>query len=145
MDTKICNKCNVEKPVSEFYQSSKQWVFNSCKACESARHSEKNKQRRREKQAVQVLVYFIYAPEVDRVKIGITGGDIAKRFSTLQGQSPTELEMLGVMEATQFTEIELHERFRYCHSHREWFHMDRELKKFIEENSKMPVSIRSAA
>jgi len=39
MDTKICSKCGVEKPLGEFYKV-KRWIKNVCKKCEFKQRNE---------------------------------------------------------------------------------------------------------
>ncbi len=79
------------------------------------------------------MIYFIHAPELDRVKIGFTDGTAESRLKTLQTGSPVELVLLGSIEGDMAAENALHLRFASDHIRLEWFQMSSDLQGFIEE------------
>ena len=66
-------------------------------------------------------VYVIHAPEVGRVKIGLTKHDPATRLRTLQVGSPCVLGLVRVIEGGWRKEQELHKRYAAHRVHGEWF------------------------
>jgi hypothetical protein len=81
-------------------------------------------------------VYFIQNKQF--IKIGHTL-DIHKRMKSLQGFNPEGLQLLGWVSEEDFTERELHERFKKYKHHREWFVASPEILGFIEENCEKPA------
>ena len=81
------------------------------------------------------VVYFVAAPEVNRVKIG-RSRDAGVRFGTLQQASPSELTLLGVIPDGN-REREIHERFGSCRVRGEWFILTPELADFIKRNTEL--------
>lgn len=77
------------------------------------------------------FVYFIYAPEVDRVKIGFTV-NLKQRFKELQLGSPTALEMLTYVRGTFQLELAILAIFHKYRLHGEWFQAHPDLLAFIE-------------
>lgn len=69
----------------------------------------------------QGTVYFIQARTLGLIKIGHTTGSVAARLGTLQTGSPDELILLGAMPGTCDDEAALHEQFKSCRLHGEWF------------------------
>lgn len=69
------------------------------------------------------LVYFVQGVDGGPIKIGYTT-DIGSRLLALQAHSPVMLRTLSCFPATQDDEKALHDAFRHCHSHLEWFHPD---------------------
>ena len=80
-------------------------------------------------------VYFIYAEEVDLVKIG-KSVDVSKRILSLQLANPFVLRILFVIKCASSSESHalekhLHTRFRHTLFRSEWFRNSNELKEFI--------------
>lgn len=77
-------------------------------------------------------IYFILAPEAERIKIGYSAYP-EKRINQLLTSSPYELEVLAVTPGTQDEERELHRRFAHLRQHREWFTDCEELRNYINQ------------
>src|SRR5260370_18634783 len=79
-------------------------------------------------------VYFISAPEVGRIKVGITD-DIEARLSALATGSPVRLELLGFLSAHSNTarkiEKAVHKRLSAFHWNREWFTLTPEVHHIL--------------
>lgn len=75
-------------------------------------------------------VYFVECQETGRIKIG-QSVDPPRRFYDLRCASPTELELMGMVEGV--SEVALHEEFGADHHHGEWFEPSDELHARIEE------------
>lgn len=78
------------------------------------------------------FVYF--AQSIDGtgpIKIGFTKFP-DQRIRGLQGQSPVILRFLATIEGTRRQEQELHDRFRKCCHHNEWFNPTQELMEYID-------------
>ena len=70
-------------------------------------------------------VYFIAAEGSDRVKIGFTGGQVAKRLADLQTGSPFPLKLIGAIRAeSQATEKKVHLALNSARLVGEWFKID---------------------
>jgi len=67
------------------------------------------------------VIYIIDAPEVDRVKIGYTGGAIRTRLSSLQSQSPVILTMRYTLPGSRAREKYMHRLLAPHRLHGEWF------------------------
>lgn len=65
-------------------------------------------------------VYFVEAPVVHRIKIGVTRG-LYDRFNALKTNSPTPLVMLGHIVGDVTDEGSLHARFGRHRANGEWF------------------------
>jgi hypothetical protein len=76
-------------------------------------------------------VYFIACHETGRIKIGFTKGDPMKRIAALQTGCSTELALIACHPGTPNTEKLLHEKFKNCRLHREWFAISDELRAYI--------------
>jgi hypothetical protein len=68
------------------------------------------------------LVYFIQS-ESGPIKIGYTT-NLDARLYDLQASSPERLTTISCLPATLDFEKALHQNFKYCHSHLEWFYPD---------------------
>jgi hypothetical protein len=80
-------------------------------------------------------VYFIEAPEVRRVKIGVAS-NVLERKVIIQTGSPCLVELLGFVDCqtsqqAYFVEAKLHELFRPYHYHSEWFNLTSSLREHI--------------
>jgi hypothetical protein len=80
---------------------------------------------------VKGWVYFVFATESERIKIGYTQGPPEGRLQTLQTGSPEVLEYLGAIPGTLALEAELHRRFAASRVCGEWFQRTAELVAFI--------------
>lgn len=79
------------------------------------------------------LVYFAFARELRRVKIGWVGGLVRLRFRIkgMQTGSPELLWVLGVQPGSMGLESRLHDRFWAHRSHGEWFALAQDLEAHI--------------
>lgn len=79
------------------------------------------------------LVYFIEAVGADRVKIGFTSGDPARRAQKLQTACPFPLRVLASYPGSTVDEAALHERFAAARAvpATEWFHLTSEIRSHI--------------
>jgi len=75
--------------------------------------------------------YFIRIKGHPFVKIGQTG-NIPARMSSLQSSIPFQIELVAISKKH---EEEEHEIFNEYSHYREWFRLNGELKRFIEDNS----------
>jgi len=75
------------------------------------------------------LVYFIQGVDGGQIKIGFST-NFKGRITTLQASSPVMLKTISCFPATQEDENGLHNAFKYCHSHFEWFFPDEMLQLF---------------
>lgn len=82
-------------------------------------------------------LYFVAAPSVGMVKIGITDS-LEQRVRGLSAQSPVPLELLLAVPGTTRQEAALHHRFLDEHSHGEWFRASPRLLAFVEELRRAP-------
>ena len=78
------------------------------------------------------MIYFIYSPELSRLKIGYTN-DVKKRFSQIKTHSPSKLVLLGHSEGDFEKERFLHEKFKENRNHLEWFKLDLAMLKQLNE------------
>lgn len=79
----------------------------------------------------QQALYFIYAPEVKRIKIGLAT-DIAARMSGLQSSCPCKLYCLHyIFPATVEDEKKFHEHFKLSRQHGEWFALGNTLSDYL--------------
>ena len=70
----------------------------------------------------QSFVYFIKPAGFDGpIKIGCSQVP-ERRLIDLTVWSPWPLELVGAVKGTNRDEVNFHNRFKDCHSHREWFH-----------------------
>lgn len=77
-------------------------------------------------------VYFIYATDAEKVKIGYSDSP-ESRLKTLQIGSPVPLHILVTVKGGANLEKKLHEKFSRSHSHGEWFHMSEDIEMYIRE------------
>lgn len=79
------------------------------------------------------MIYFIQGAKTGLIKIG-KAVDCQIRLKTLQTGSPDKLHILKEIYTDDVgMERLLHNRFRYCHSHGEWFYPKKELLEVIEQ------------
>jgi hypothetical protein len=84
------------------------------------------------------LVYFIIGVETRRLKVGYTSQSVYKRLKGLQGQSPDILRLIGVVNAPQVFEREMHKVLKPFHSHGEWFEVPADVLRMIRQNTFLP-------
>lgn len=84
-------------------------------------------------------IYFLYAEEVGRVKIGYAQ-DVARRIGDIQNMSPCELTLLGTVRARYEEEAFAHAHFRGHRLHGEWFTLTNEMRE-IAESGKFPWGV----
>jgi hypothetical protein len=77
------------------------------------------------------FVYFLFARSVNRVKIGYSQTPY-ERLSTLKGNSPVDVELLGMVPGSKKLEERLHTEFRKHRHHGEWFHLTEKLRTRID-------------
>ena len=86
------------------------------------------------------VVYFILAADTAMVKIGVTRRDPQERLYAMQTGSPSQLEVVLVLdENPPFEERQLHKRFYKQRSHGEWFRCEGELRQFIADKRLNPT------
>jgi DNA polymerase IIIc chi subunit len=78
------------------------------------------------------MVYFIYAQNSEKIKIGYTE-DITARFANIQTCCPEELSLLVTAEGGEALEQKLHRKFKHLRVHGEWFKSDDAIWKLIFE------------
>lgn len=71
-------------------------------------------------------VYFLHAPSVHLVKIGVSG-DPERRFSEIGLISPVPVVVWAVVDGGHDVEADYHRRFSHLRHHGEWFHATAEL------------------
>lgn len=76
-------------------------------------------------------VYFIAAPSVRRVKIGVTIGHPDERFAAILTGCPVPLEKLGIVLGGIGVERKLHRRFADLRVQGEWFAFKGKLRAFV--------------
>jgi len=82
-------------------------------------------------------IYFLFAPEVGRIKIGFTT-NFKQRLADLKNTSPCELELLKIVRGNFQTELALHAVFHGSRQMGEWYEVTQKLVDFIAglENGK---------
>jgi hypothetical protein len=82
------------------------------------------------------VVYLVRARTLGLIKIGVAS-DLRTRMANLQVGSPDQLDLVGVIRASNARdkEMELHGWFRKQWSHGEWFRPCRALEQLIADNS----------
>lgn len=89
------------------------------------------------KSEVTSTLYFIVAPEVNRIKIGVTQRPLARRLSEIAGYSPVFVYILAyttVFKDKAFKmEKQIHEILRRKHTHGEWFNYDNEIREYVAD------------
>jgi hypothetical protein len=90
-------------------------------------------------------VYFITAPEVGRVKIGLTTGYPGRRLAALQTGSPCRLHLATYIptDDCQRLEKDLHNKFARYRLYGEWFSLEGELKEFVENGGGGDINLES--
>lgn len=81
-------------------------------------------------------VYFVLAPEVERIKIGRTK-DVRLRLASLRSHSPMELELLGRMPGGATVEEYLHCTFASKRVRGEWFDAAPSIRR-VAESGELP-------
>jgi len=77
-------------------------------------------------------VYFIYAPEIERVKIGFSGNAL-KRFEQVKHWVPVSIVLLGTVDGPRFLETQLHQLCADHQANGEWFHMSPFVRDVIDQ------------
>ncbi len=80
--------------------------------------------------AGQMVIYFIEAIGLERIKIGVTN-NLSHRLGILQACSPIRLKVLLAMPGTTQTEAGFHRRFAAFRLHGEWFQATARLRDAI--------------
>lgn len=75
-------------------------------------------------------VYFVYAREVKRIKIGVTR-DIDKRMSSFRTAIPCTLDLMATCGGGRQREMALHKQFAGARVQGEWFNATPELISFV--------------
>jgi len=77
-------------------------------------------------------IYFIEAPKQNLVKVGRTN-NIDQRFATLESMSPVPLRLRGTIDNVDASlENRLHKIFADLRRHGEWFEINEDLKKLMD-------------
>ena len=88
-----------------------------------------------------MMIYFIQAGKNGPIKIGQTGGNIKDRVAQLQTGCPYKLKLLWVYTGSDWSESEVHSKFKHEKIHGEWFHPSRMLLNFINMNMSNIVEV----
>ncbi len=80
-------------------------------------------------------VYFIRAGKTQFVKIGWTS-DLRMRLSVLQTGNQAKLKVLRVLPGSRNTEVSIQVLFGRWRRRGEWFWLDAEIAKFIDDSAK---------
>ena len=88
-------------------------------------------------------LYFVAAPAVSRIKIGITD-QFARRYRNLQLSSPVDLSVLLVVKATARQEKAVMLRFSSDRVHGEWFVASAALLSFVDDLRDLDDAARAA-
>ena len=88
-----------------------------------------------------IYIYFVYAQEVNRVKIGIATKPLERMWG-LNTDSPCSLVLLGVVIGTRAKEKSLHKRFAHLRTHNEWFTYADEIRAYVKANARPYDSTR---
>ncbi len=86
--------------------------------------------------------YFVLAPRLGAVKIGVTRSMASKRISDLQVGSGTPLVLVG--EFTGNREAEFHKRFDAYKIHGEWFRISDGMIDLFKEDQNVAEMLRAA-
>lgn len=76
------------------------------------------------------FVYFIGTLEHEMVKIGFSA-NVNRRLKELQAGSPVKLAVIHKVKGNVTYERELHNQFKECRKHGEWFSLEGKLKDFL--------------
>jgi len=81
-------------------------------------------------------IYFIYAPHVNKVKIGVTN-DLDRRMAAIQSMSPVDIVCIGTIDSPPYKQLysmeaKLHKKFRMYRSHGEWFNCFGGLEDYLQ-------------
>lgn len=77
-------------------------------------------------------VYFIEAPDLNRIKIG-KAVDPEKRLATLQVGSPVQLKLIAKIPGGCSLERELHDAFSDARLDGEWFTFTKDIQDYIKQ------------
>lgn len=77
-------------------------------------------------------IYFAYAEELSRVKIGVTIGPPQHRVNEIEIASPCAIREILCLRGHSLLERHLHAMFDCYRLRREWFRYEGELRKFVE-------------
>lgn len=75
-------------------------------------------------------VYFVVAPSIGRVKIGLSNNP-ANRFAEIKACSPVAVELLVSVDGGQELENDLHHHFAAQRVHGEWFVFSSEIATLV--------------
>lgn len=78
------------------------------------------------------VVYFLYSPATDMVKIGVTT-QLRARISDLNTAHGVELQLLLLLPGDRLVERRMHRRFADLRAGREWFKAEESLLQFIAD------------
>lgn len=131
--TRICIDCHQEQSLDEFVKLPHVGGYTRrCKPCHKKHMKEvRTKPHRRKKPVVQGFVYFVYAKEVSRIKIGWSQRDAKYRIKTMATDCPCDLSLIVQVKGSRIDEREYHKKFHYINHHGEWFEATKELLDFI--------------
>ena len=81
------------------------------------------------------IVYFIWAEDTNKVKIGVSRGMPKERLKSCQTGSPVKLRFLGYgpEENIGINEKGLHRKFSIYRNQGEWFTLSQEIQEFFVE------------
>jgi hypothetical protein len=80
------------------------------------------------------MMYFVANSEKVEGKIG-TSSDPEQRFSQLQIGNSAKLDLMGIMNGDKKTETDIRNKFKKYHIRGEWYKLNDEIIKFIQDNT----------
>lgn len=87
------------------------------------------------------MVYFIYNPDTNKIKIGYTKSNPQKRLNQLSTGSSSPLSLIGILDGNKDLEFEFHKRYAYLNYNLEWFSIDENLLDEINSKNEMQVYV----
>lgn len=82
-------------------------------------------------------VYFLLAPSLALVKIGVTT-NVKARMTSFGDLIPVDLVLVGTVRGDRDTEKAYHARFRHSHERGEWFRVTPDLQAVLDEVAGTP-------
>ena len=133
MESKTCNTCHIEKPVTDFHKnaSRKDGYRRECAKCRNKIRRKKHK----ETYSYKVERGMVYCMESEGFyKIGVTRYGIKKRLQSVQTGNPFEVRILWVKRTNDMGKYErmIHQQLKDSHVRGEWYAIPRVLAKELK-------------
>lgn len=142
---KICSKCHVEKPLSEFYAvTSLSGLSSRCISCQLKAQAERKTRRQKDRSETlrtlvapvrtqERVVYFITDETFVKIGVSRSGPALTERFKELQIGNPKPLRLIGVVPGDFHVERKLHGMLVKHHVRGEWFELNRPVRAILGE------------